>query len=74
MSSKSNRKRCVILSASALAFMPLAGCYERVVSAQGLGATGVMVQQPSVKDRTGHNPIKVQEMRVAPNRTGSKPW
>ena len=54
--------------------MPLAGCYERVVSAQGLGATGVMVQQPSVKDRTGHNPIKVQEMRVAPNRTGSKPW
>jgi hypothetical protein len=66
--------KCLALAILPFVLMPLSGCYERVVGARGLGATGVRVQEPYVKDRWGEPSGDLKQMKVKPTKRNSKPW
>ena len=74
MSSQSNRRMWIMLGGLALVCLPLAGCYERVVAARGLGAAGVLIHEPNVGDRPSDGRLQVKEMGITPTRKSSKPW
>ncbi len=74
MLTQSNRKPWIVLGGLTLVFVPLAGCYERVVAARGLGATGVLIHEPSAGDRPSDGRLQIREMGITPTRKSSKPW
>ena len=74
MSSQSNRRMWIMLGGLTLVCLPLAGCYERVVGARGLGATGVLIHEPNAGDPPSDGRLQVKEMGITPTRKSSKPW
>ena len=48
------------------------GCYQRIVRAEGLGARGVEVHEPIVRDDSNRNDLKPRPLKVSPLDTRPK--
>ena len=75
MRSRSARGRsgsAVLAGVAALLLVSAGGCYQRIVRAEGLGARGVDVYEPSVRDDSNRNDLKPKPLKVAPLDTRRK--
>lgn len=75
MSRKMNFKRWALAGGLGLALAASTGCYERTIRADGMGASGVSIQQPYVKNRWGASKkSEFQPMKIKPSHKSSNPW
>ena len=75
MRSRSARGRsgsAVLAGVAALLLVSAGGCYQRIVRAEGLGARGVDVYEPSVRDDSNRDDLKPKPLKVAPLDTRRK--
>ncbi len=61
-----------LTGAAALLLIFAGGCYERVVRAEGLGARGVDVYEPSVRDDSNRDGLERKPLKISPLKTGRK--
>ena len=62
----------VLAGVAALLLVSGGGCYQRVVRAEGLGARGVDVYEPSARDDSNLDDLERKSLKVSPLKTGPK--
>ena len=75
MRSRSARGRsgsAVLAGVAALLLVSAGGCYQRIVRAEGLGARGVDVYEPSVRDVSNRDGLERKSLEVSPLKTRPK--
>ena len=62
----------VLAGIAVLLLVPAGGCYQRIVRAEGLGARGVDVYEPSVRDDSNRDGLERKSLEVSPLDTRRK--
>lgn len=62
----------VLAGVAALLLVSAGGCYQRIVRAEGLGARGVDVYEPSVRDDSNRDGLERKVLEVSPLKTRPK--
>lgn len=62
----------VLAGVAALLLVSAGGCYQRIVRAKGLGARGVDVYEPSVRDDSNRDGLERKVLEVSPLKTRPK--
>jgi hypothetical protein len=56
-----------------LAALALPGCYHKVVSAKGFGATAYNVEEPNVPDQRPADSVRIKNSQWQPRTTPTEP-
>ena len=62
----------VLTGIAVLLLVSAGGCYQRIVRAEGLGARGVDVYEPSVRDDSNRDGLERKVLEVSPLKTRPK--
>ena len=62
----------VLTGVAAVLLVSAGGCYQRVVRAEGLGARGVDVYEPSARDDSNRDDLERKPLKVSPLKTVPK--